>query len=275
MYELMGEYDLASNASSICNETISNLTAIDVPSIYTTLISSLASIFGSSLIILTYICWPDLRTVARAILVFLAIADFLTAVGYTLGSIIFLVDHYGYNDDYYYHTSPALCTVQSFITTVFPISSFIWTANLAVYLFVAITLKKIQLAKKLVLLFHITAWGIPLLLCIPGAAAGVLGQTGPTQGTVAWCWVSFNDTYSNTTDINEAKERIVNLHLWELLYGKFWEITISIFAFVLCVIVKVSLYKMVRRDSIVVIIVHTCMKCMVQRVGLIRHPYSI
>ena len=242
----MEEYDLASNGSLFCNDTRDNLTSISVPSIYTTMISSIASMLGSSLIILTFVCWPDLRTVARAILVFLAIADFLTAAGYLLGSIIFLVDHYDYSNDYYYHSQPALCTLQSFITSTFIISSFIWTANLAVYLFVAITLKKIQLAKKLVLLFHITAWGIPLLICIPGAAFGILGQTGPTQGTVAWCWVSFDDTYTNTTDITEAKQRITYLHTWELLYGKFWEITICVFSFVLCVIVKVSLYKMVR-----------------------------
>ena len=215
-----------------------------VGTIYVTMISSLCSIFGSSLIIVTFIIWPDLRTTARAILVFLAIADFLTAAGYLFASILFL-------NSYYTHSfvSPPLCTFQSFITTTFPISSFLWTANLAIYLFVSITLQKVKLARRLMLFFHITAWGIPLLLCIPGAATRTLGDPNissllPEQGSVAWCWVSFDNRYENIT-VSEARDRLTNLHVLELVFGKFWEISVFFLAIVICIVVKISLRKRV------------------------------
>ncbi len=223
-----------------CNAT--NLTLVG--SIYTTMVSSVASVVGSCLIIISFAVWSDLRTTARAILVFLAIADLFTALGYLFASILFLANYNKYND-----IPPSLCTFQSFITTAFPISSFLWTANLAVYLFVSITLRKAKMAKKLMLLFHITAWGIPLLLCIPGAAAMVLGGqkqvAASTQGTVAWCWVSFNNSFDNRSSVDDARFRLTELHMMELVFGKLWEICVFIIAIVLCVSVKISLQKKV------------------------------
>lgn len=110
---------------------------------YITIVSSTASIFGSSLIILTYLMWRDIRTVARTIVVFLAVADLLTAVGYLFGAIVFL--RYKPDDANFTYSSSrykSLCEAQSFITTTFPISSFLWTSHLAVYLFVTIVLQR-------------------------------------------------------------------------------------------------------------------------------------
>ena len=216
-----------------------------VGTIYVTMISSLCSMLGSSLIIVTFIVWPDLRTTARAILVFLAIADFLTAAGYLFASILFLISNYTDSP-----ISPSLCTFQSFITTTFPISSFLWTANLAIYLFVSITLQKVKLARRLMLLFHITAWGIPLLLCIPGAATGKLGDNNisshrPEQGSVAWCWVSFDNRFDNNITVSEARERLTKLHVLELVFGKFWEISVFFLSIIICIVVKISLRKRV------------------------------
>lgn len=215
-----------------------------------TIISSLASIVGSCLIMLSFVIWKDLRTTARAILVYLAIADLLTALGYLFASILFLVKYSEQTFHVDLYVFYQLCTFQSFITTAFPISSFLWTANLAVYLFVTITLKQVRVAKNLMIVFHLIAWGIPLLLCIPGAATHILGGENETsiqsQGTVGWCWVSFNRTFDNSTmTVRDVHERLSKLHLLELLFGKFWEIVVSVLAFVLCIIVKISLRKRV------------------------------
>lgn len=230
-----------SNLYTVCNAT--NQTQVSLGSICTTMLSSMASVVGSSLIIISFAVWSDLRTTARAILVFLAIADLFTAMGYFLASVLFLA-----NEQDKYEISSSFCTFQSFVTTAFPISSFLWTANLAVYLFVSITLKRAKTAKKLMPLFHIIAWGIPLLLCIPGAATGVLGGTqagASTQGTVAWCWVSFNNSFDNRSSVDDARYRLIELHVLELVFGKLWEICVFIIAIVLCIAVKCSLQKKV------------------------------
>ena len=215
---------------------------------YTTILSSSFSIIGSLLIIFTFVAFREVRTVGRAILVFLAIADFLTAFGYIFGSAVFL--HY-HPDRYYYHNASEnisnyaynfsssyvhLCKFQSFVTTVFPISSFLWTANLSIYFFVTITLRKVQAAKKLMLIFHITAWGIPLLICIPAVATGWLGPS-KSHTSVSWCWVRF--------DVDEP-QKIPEFYVMELICGKFWEIMTYFVSLMLCGIVKCTLYKRVR-----------------------------
>lgn len=231
--------DFAVSIYDLCNAT--NTTSPEVGSISTAMVSSFASAVGSILIIISFAVWPDLRTTGRAILVFLAISDLLTAAGYLFASVLFLSQGR--------EIAPSLCTFQSFLTTSFLTSSFLWTANLAVYLFVAITLKKGRVAKKLFPLFHLIAWGIPLLLATIGASTGVLGVQGEatpfTQGTVAWCWVSFNNTFGNGSSVEEAIERLTILHVLEFVFGKFWEIIVFAVALSLFIAVKVSLRKIV------------------------------
>lgn len=212
----------------------------DIPpgSAYVSMISSFASMVGSTLIILSFVLWRDLRTVARAILVFLAIADFMTGIGYLFGSAVYIhyevVDH----DDKHLPVSYyRLCKAQSFFTTVFPISSFLWTAHLAIYLFVAFVLRKVQLARKLILPFHIIAWGIPLLICIPAVAKGILGAAD-SRSSVSWCWVSLNQNVSNKED---ARNVLIKFYGFEFLCGKIWEILACIISLVLCITVKVVL----------------------------------
>ena len=202
----------------------------------TTILSSFFSILGSLLIIITFVAYKEVRTVGRAILVFLAIADFFTAVGYIFGAGVFLRYQPTENETNYSATYLRLCEAQSFITTVFPISSFLWTTNLAVYFFVAIVLRKIQFVKKLFVVFHITGWGIPLLICIPALAAGVLGPSG-SHSSASWCWIRF--------DQNKPEE-LTKFYWLEVVCGKFWEIMTYFVALLLCLIVKYTIFKRVR-----------------------------
>lgn len=216
------------------NDSCGNATDIPRHTAITTILSSVASMIGSFLIIFTFLLWKDVRTVARAILVFLAIADFLTASGYLFGSIVFLSYWNNTNVDSY----KSLCTAQSFITTVFPISSFLWTTHLAIYLFVTIVLHKIKLAKKLFIIFHLTAWGIPLLVCLPAAITEHLGPSNHYTST-AWCFVKFDGTNATKEDVSG---RLAEFYGFEFLCGKFWEIMAYIVALTLYVLVKISLW---------------------------------
>lgn len=199
---------------------------------YLTIVSSCLSMLGCLLIILTFIIWKELRTTARAIVVFLSIADFFTAAGYCMAASVYI--HFSGN-------SPrTLCRVQSFITSAFPTSSFLWTMHLAIYLFVAIVLDKPLLAKKLVILFHITGWGIPLAIDIPALATHHLGASH-SQTSVDWCFVTFN--YTNPNSTSEFHRRLAEYYSFELLCGKFWEITAYVVALSLYISIKVALKR--------------------------------
>ena len=203
----------------------------------TTIFSSIFSILGSLLIITTFVAFKEVRTVGRAILVFLAIADFFTALGYTFGAGVYLhyrpkLENEPLNGSYI-----PLCKFQSFVTTFFPISSFLWTTNLAVYFFVAIVLRKIQMAKKMIVVFHVVAWGVPLLICIPAVATNVLGPAG-SRSSASWCWVAFDP---------HQPEKLVQFYMMEVVCGKFWEVMTYFVALSLCVAVKCTISKRVSK----------------------------
>ena len=206
-------------------------------SAYLTLGSSMVSLVGSSLIVASYLFWPDMRSVARAILVFLAISDFATAAGYMFGAGVFL-RYYNQTDS----TNPSymqLCKTQSFITTFFPVSSFFWTAYLAVFLFTTIVLRKTEAARRMLLPFHITAWGIPLLVCVPAVATGILGPALSRTST-SWCFVAFNETYPAST--SQYNTRMAKYYGFEFLCGKLWELLAYVVAVLLYVTTELTLH---------------------------------
>ncbi len=207
---------------------------------YFSIVSCIASLCGSFLIIATFVTWKDIRTLARAILVFLAIADFVTAAGYIFGSGVYLYAEY-HRSWYNGETYKWLCSIQSYITTVAPISSFLWTTHLALYLLITIVLKKREFARKMFIFFHITGWGIPLLVCTPALFLGYLGP-GTTRTSTSWCYVAFKSSCSST---HEYHKKLAELYGFEFLCGKFWEFLASVVAVVLYVTVKISLVRRV------------------------------
>ena len=107
------------------------------------LFSCTLSFLGSSLIIITYIIWSDLRTTPRKLLVFLSVSDWLSAVSYAFG--VWSV----------FRTDSLDCIVQGAISTFANTSSFFWTVAIAVYLYVFIVRSSQRVADSLVLFFHL------------------------------------------------------------------------------------------------------------------------
>lgn len=107
------------------------------------LFSCALSFLGSSLIILTFFIWPDLRTTPRKLLVCLSVSDWLSAVSYAYG--VWRV----------FHTDSLDCVVQGAISTFANTSSFFWTVSVAVYLYVLIVRSSQRAAESLVLFFHL------------------------------------------------------------------------------------------------------------------------
>lgn len=188
---------------------------------YLTFVSCVASLVGSFLIIMTFAIWKEFRTIGRAILVFLAIADFFSALGYMFGVLLILTNP----DQSLYRP---MCVVQSVITSFFPVSSFIWTLNLAIYLLAVLVKKKNGKAIfKLLVTFHLAAWGIPLIICSLGLGFKEFGPNNSTT-SVNWCFISFDSTHT------------IKFFAFEALCGKFWEILTYFTCLVIYIIVRIK-----------------------------------
>lgn len=101
------------------------------------------SLLGSSLVILTFILWSDLRTTPRRLLVFLSVSDWFSALSYGLGV-------WGG-----FSSSTPLCVAQGAVSTFSNTSSFFWTVAIAAYLYVLIVRSDQRAADSLVLPFHL------------------------------------------------------------------------------------------------------------------------
>lgn len=239
--------EAADNQRCVNNFTCQH-TCIPQGSIILTILSSFGSVVGSLLIIGTFLGWKDLRTVARMILVFLATADLFTGIGYMFGAAIYLQyqspsSYCRSNGSTTYNnfstTYNDLCTAQSFFTTLMPMASFLWTANLSIYLFFAVGLQKINFAKKLMIPFHLTAWGIPLVTCIVLLSLHKFGTSG-LQSSGAWCWINFKDG-----DKDYKKYLIM-----EFSAGKMWEIAVCILSLILCLAIKVLVWRRYNTEKV-------------------------
>lgn len=218
------------------NDTCINVDSKLKTSVYFTLMSSLLSIFGSSLIIITFCLWKDLRrSMARIIVFLLALADLGTGLSYLVASVGFFVISKIDNSttpNYSYKHSERFCQVQSFLTTFFPVASFFWTAYLAIYFVVALVLRKTRWSMKLLVIFNITAWGIPFVICVITVSLGILGSS-TSRSSAGWCFVAL----SGIGHIHYDYKTYLGL---EALCGKGWEllfyvIVIVCYSVIICV----------------------------------------
>ncbi|XP_076131789.1 G-protein coupled receptor 157 [Alosa pseudoharengus] len=179
------------------------------------LMSCALSFLGSLLIILTYIIWADLRTTPRKLLVFLSIADLLSAVSYSYG--VWTI----------FDGDSLACTVQGAISTFANTSSFFWTVAIAIYLYIFIVKSSQRLADSLVLYFHLISWGVPLGITVAALCLHKIGYDA-SEVSVGWCWVSI-----------KAKDHV----LWMLLTGKIWEFLAYVMLPVFYLLIKHHIHR--------------------------------
>uniref|UniRef100_A0A287AEG7 G protein-coupled receptor 157 n=1 Tax=Sus scrofa TaxID=9823 RepID=A0A287AEG7_PIG len=159
------------------------------------LLSCVLSALGSGLLVATHALWPDLRSRARRLLLFLSLADLLSATSYFYGV---LRDFEGPSWD---------CVLQGALSTFANTSSFFWTVAIALYLYLSIVRTvRGQGASRLFWAFHIVSWG-PLAITMAAVALKKIGYDA-SDVSVGWCWINL-----------EAEDYV----LWMLLTGKLWE----------------------------------------------------
>ncbi|XP_004863981.1 G-protein coupled receptor 157 isoform X2 [Heterocephalus glaber] len=161
------------------------------------LLSCVLSALGCGLLLATHALWPDLRSPARRLLLFLSLADLLSAASYFYGA---LRDFTGPSWD---------CVLQGALSSFANASSFFWTMAIALYLYLSIVrAARGPRADRLLWAFHGVSWGIPMTITVVAVALKKIGYDA-SDVSVGWCWVDL-----------EAEDRV----LWMLLTGKLWEL---------------------------------------------------
>ncbi|MBZ3873833.1 putative G-protein coupled receptor 157 [Sciurus carolinensis] len=160
------------------------------------LLSCALSALGSGLLVATHALWPDLRSRARRLLLFLSLADLLSAASYFYGV---LQDFSGPSWD---------CVLQGALSTFANTSSFFWTVAIALYLYLSIVhAARGPQTDRLLWAFHAVSWGVPLAITVAAVSLKKIGYDA-SDVSVGWCWIDL-----------EAKDHV----LWMLLTGKLWE----------------------------------------------------
>ena len=96
----------------------------------------------------------EFQTSVHRLLVFLTIADILTAFGYILGTTYYLL-----LDPKKKNLSDPVCVAQSFITTFSSLASFAWTSIIAVHLYLLIRKQtNFQRSRIIEGLYHCLGW---------------------------------------------------------------------------------------------------------------------
>ncbi len=105
--------------------------------------------------------WKDsctflLSIAGRALLVYLTVADLLTAIGNLTGIMWYI-----FNDKLTDRISKIMCDMHASITFFSSISSFLWTVIIGVHLHLCLVQNKARFARKLTGMFHTLGWIVP------------------------------------------------------------------------------------------------------------------
>lgn len=125
-----------------------------------------------------------------------------------------------------------LCKGQSALTTGASLSSFFWTMNIALFLYISIVQNRKTLANRLIPFFHIVGWGLPILIVSLGLGYNALGYDTFSGQQVGWCWVRSGDNIPEDCTL-----------FWRIFAGKGWEILSYIVTFFLYIRIKFFLRK--------------------------------
>lgn len=243
---------VASNFKKMTNNSSSCVESQEIDSkalstLPATLVSSSLSIVGSALIIISFALWSAVRkSTARKMLLFLAIADFFTAVGFLSAVIHHYVFIHIYKSKQGFrnneHNYILFCRGQAFVTVYFQCVSFFWTAYLAIYFTVILVFNKPKLGMKLFQPFVFTAWGVPLIICGYLLASKRFG-IGDSRSTVGWCFIDNRFLQRDLGNSESNYRSDVRLYfMLELVSEKFWEI-LTFFVIIACYLLIVCLNR--------------------------------
>ena len=183
--------------ASTADDFVGQHNIILVARIVSSVISSL-SICGALLIILSFICFRDVRTKAREVLCNLSLADFGVGCSNLIGAIVHLPQYIRHCNDVDLNWNSSipdqplpcstynnLCKAQAFFVSYCTISSFLWSMLLAMYIYTLVIDNGRVLAYRLVMFGYVFCWGMAALVSLWLVNTHKLGYTD--YGGGGWC----------------------------------------------------------------------------------------
>ncbi len=187
------------------------------------------SMLGALLIVLSYLCWKDLRSKGRQILVHISIMDFGVGFSNLYGAAVHFTDHYQ-KTTYYNCTTfisklfvpsyfsertayssimcpeseqiQSLCLAQAVLSLFFTYASIFWTLSLSFYLYFRIVHGSTRLAQYSLIFSYFICYGIPILLALWMLLTGRLGYS-PYE-SAGWCTLILNHPATRERDMFAA-----------------------------------------------------------------------
>ena len=169
------------------NQSYSSFSVGPIPC-YVGIVSDFLSCIASVAMVVIYITWVDVRqNTAQSIVTFIAIADFFTAAGYMTSSFNLLVYSKQRSVDQGCEVFATLCEIQSYVVTCATMSSFFWTIILALHFFMTVTQERTDFTRKLIPVYHLIGWGVPICIAFPLLCVGKLVYAPFVTGM--WCYM--------------------------------------------------------------------------------------
>ena len=177
-------------------------------------VSSVLSIVGATIILLAYCAFKDLRKgTAQTIITLLSLADMGTAFGYLLG----IVNYYNYifqrmNSD----NSGAcwifdnICQIQASFASWCIVSSSIWSTVLAVHFLLSLLLSDSRWTERLLPLYNIVAWTLPIIIILPLL---ITGQFGYLPNYPSFCYISASASANEPKGLVFFKQYVIGVEL--------------------------------------------------------------
>ena len=218
-----------------CEANFSSFSVGPIP-LYVGVVSDSLSCVASVIMILIYIRWKDIRRLgAQSIVTFIAISDFFTASAYLAGSVNILV-HRNVYSEHSCEVFQTICEIESYIVTCATMSSYLWTLILAVYFYLAISYHSTQVATRLMPVYHVVGWGLPVLVALPLLCAGQLGYAPFVTGI--WCYLEVDSNFRTMLPFSEKDPLIA-------VVVQIPEFVFYIAIVVLFIAVRIKIYKQV------------------------------
>ena len=196
------------------------------------MITCALSIIGSLLIVLSFMCFKDLRSRGRQILVNISIMDLGVASFNLIGASVYFgqyytktieknctTNHYVIRNTYMENEEcimcpktaaiSILCLSQAFFSTFFTLSSILWTNSLSFYLYFRIVHNGTNMARNSLWFSYVSCYCLPLLVSLWLLFTGRLGYS-PYE-SMGWCSIIMKDPVYKTKDIYVA---VFGYNLW-------------------------------------------------------------
>lgn len=131
------------------------------------------SIAGTSLITLSYILYPSLRTFPFKLIVLMSLSDFWSSISYLIPT----------------NGNDTACQVQAGMQQFFQLATFFWTGIFSWNIFEVLVLRRSGIEKR-EYLYHTIVWGLSGIILAINYAFNTFGPT------LVWCWINSNHELS-------------------------------------------------------------------------------